>query len=78
MVPELDGLRYHEQYSSAPSSSTKWPNFFKIFLIKLSMSVGHGGLKKNGTQAYQARVPQKVVDHYIFLKQCFWAKYFKN
>ena len=52
--------------------------FFKIFLIKLSMSVGHVGLKKNGTQAYQARVPQKVVDHYIFLKQCFWAKYFKN
>ena len=76
MVPELDGLRYHEQYSSAPSSSTKWPNFF--FLIKLSMLAGHVGLKKYGTQAHQARVPQKVIYHYIFPKQCFWAKYFKN
>ena len=52
--------------------------FLIIFLIKLSMSVGHVGLKKYGIQAHQARVPQKVVDHYIFSKQCFWAKYFKN
>ena len=52
--------------------------YFFIFLIKLSMSVGHIGLKKYGTRAHQARVPQKVVDHYIFPKQCFWAKYFKN
>ena len=44
MVPELDGLGYHEQYSSPPNSSTKWPNFL-IFLIKLSMSSGHVGLK---------------------------------
>ena len=46
MVPELDGLGYHEQYSSPPSSGTKWPNFlFFIFLIKLSTSSGHVGLK---------------------------------
>ena len=49
-----------------------------FFLIKLSMSTGHVGLKKYGTRAHQAQVPQKVVDHYIFPKQCFWAKYFKN
>ena len=42
------------------------------------MSAGHIGLKKYGTRAHQAQVPQKVVDHYIFPKQCFWAKYFKN
>ena len=51
-------------------------NFF--FLIKISMSVGQGGLKKNGTQAHQARVPEIVVDSYIVRKQCFWAKYFQN
>ena len=33
MVPELDGLGYHEQYSSPPSSSTKWPNYFILFLF---------------------------------------------
>ena len=60
MVPELVGLGYHEQYSSPPSSSTKWPIFF--FLIKISMSAGEGGLKKHGTRAHQARVPEKVVD----------------
>ena len=76
MVPELDGLEYHEQYSSPPSSSTKWPNFF-FFLIKLFMSSGHVGFKKYGTRAHQTQVSQKVVDHYIFLKQCFWTKYFK-
>ena len=42
------------------------------------MSSGHVGFKKYGTRAHQARVPQKVVDRYIFPKQCFWAKYFKN
>ena len=42
-----------------------------FFLIKLSMSSGHVGFKKYGTRAHQARVPQKVVDHYIFPKQCF-------
>ena len=66
MVPELDGLGYHEQYSSPPSSNTKWKFFF--FLIKLSMSVGHDGIEKWGTRAHQARVPQKVVDSYIFPK----------
>ena len=76
MEPELDGLGYHEQYSSPPSSSTKWPNFF--FLIKISMSTGQGGLKKHGTRAHQARVPEIVVDSYIVRKQCFWAKYFQN
>ena len=35
-------------------------------------------IKKYGTRAHQARVPEKVVDHYFFLKQCFFAKYFKN
>ena len=41
MVPELVGLGYHEQYSSPPSSSTKWPIFFYLFIIiKLSMSTG--------------------------------------
>ena len=49
-----------------------------IFLIKLSMSWCHGGLKKYGTRAHQARVPQKVVDRYIVPKQCFWAKNFNN
>ena len=52
--------------------------FIFIFLIKLSMSAGHVGLKKYGTRAHQARVSQKVIHHYIFPKQCFWAKYFKN
>ena len=51
---------------------------FFFFLIKLSMSAGNVGLKKYDTRAHQARVPQKVVDHYIFPKQCFWEKYFKN
>ena len=36
----------------------------------------HGGLKKGGTRAHQARVPEKVVFTYLFRKQCFWAKYF--
>ena len=67
MVPELDGLVYHEQYSSPPSSNTKWPKFF-FFIIKLSMSAGHNGIEKWGTRAHQARVPQKVVDSYIFPK----------
>ena len=49
-----------------------------FFLIKISMSVGQGGLKKNGTQAHQAQVPEIVVDSYIVRKQCFWAKYFQN
>ena len=39
LVPELEGLGYHEQYSSPPNSSTKWPIFF-FFLIKISMSAG--------------------------------------
>ena len=51
-------------------------NFF--FLIKISMSTGQGGLKKHGTRAHQARVPEIVVDSYIVRKQCFWAKYFQN
>ena len=51
-------------------------NFF--FLIKISMSAGQGGLKKHGTRAHQARVPEKVVDSYIVRKQCFWTKYFQN
>ena len=76
MEPELDGLGYHEQYSSPPSSNTKWPIFF--FLIQISMSAGQGGLKKHGTRAHQARVPEIVVDSYIVRKQCFWAKYFQN
>ena len=79
MVLELDGLGYHEQYSSLPSSSTKWPIFFlKKKKIKLSMSTWPRRIKKYGTRAHQARVPQKVVDYYIFSKQCLWAKYFKN
>ena len=41
------------------------------------MSSGHVGFKKYGTRAHQTQVSQKVVDHYIFLKQCFWTKYFK-
>ena len=51
---------------------------FFFFLIKISMSAGEGGLKKHGTRAHQARVPEKVVDSYIVRKQCFWAKYFQN
>ena len=43
MVPKLDGLGYHAQYSSPQSSSTKGPIF--IFLINLSMSSCHGELK---------------------------------
>ena len=42
-----------------------------FFLIKISMSAGEGGLKKHGTRAHQARVPEKVVDSYIVRKQCF-------
>ena len=42
-----------------------------FFLIKISMSTGQGGLKKHGTRAHQARVPEKVVDSYIVRKQCF-------
>ena len=53
-------------------------NFFLIFLIKLFMSAGQGGVEKWGTRAHQARVPKKVVDSYIVPKQCFWAKYFNN
>ena len=41
---------------------------FFFFLIKLSMSAGHNGIEKWGTRAHQARVPQKVVDSYIFPK----------
>ena len=52
--------------------------FFFFFLIKISMSAGQGGLKKHGTRAHQARVPEIVVDSYIVRKQCFWAKYFQN
>ena len=37
-----------------------------------------GGTEKWGTRAHQARVPQKVVLSYIFPKQCFGPKYFKN
>ena len=51
---------------------------FFFFLIKISMSAGQGGLKKHGTQAHQARVPEIVADSYIVRKQCFWAKYFQN
>ena len=39
-----------------------------FFLIKLSMSTWSHWIKKYGTRAHQARVPQKVVVHYIFLK----------
>ena len=42
------------------------------------MSAGQGGLKKHGTRAHQARVPEKVVDSYIVRKQCFWTNYFQN
>ena len=45
-------------------------NFF-FFLIKISMSAGQGGLKKHGTRAHQARVPEIVVDSCIVWKQCF-------
>ena len=41
------------------------------------MSTWPRWIKKYGTRAHQARVPQRVVDH-IFPKQCFWEKYFKN
>ena len=59
--------------------------FFLIFLIKLSMLAGQGGVEKWGTRAHQARVPKKVVDPYIVRKQCyivrkqcFWTNYFQN
>ena len=42
------------------------------------MSAGHGGLKKCGTRAHQARVLQKVVDIKLFPKQCSVAKNFKK
>ena len=42
------------------------------------MSAGQGGLKKHGTRAHQARVPEKVVFTYLFRKQCFGPKYFEN
>ena len=51
---------------------------FFFFLIKISMSAGEGGLKKHGTRAHQARVPEKMVDPYIVRKQCFWTNYFQN
>ena len=52
-------------------------NFF-FLLFKISMSAGQGGLKKHGTRAHQARVPEKVVDPYIVRKQCCWTNYFQN
>ena len=33
--------------------------------------IGPRWIKKYGTRAHQARVPQKVLDHYIFPKQYF-------
>ena len=44
---------------------------FFFFLIKISMSVGQGGLKKHGTRAHQNRVLEIVVDSYIVRKQYF-------
>ena len=35
-------------------------------------------MEKWGTRAHQARVPQKVVDPQLFLKQCSVAKNFKK
>ena len=42
------------------------------------MSACHGGMEKWGTQAHQARVPQKVVDPQLFPKQCSVAKNIKK
>ena len=62
-----------EQYSSFISSGTQF-----IFLNSDANVRCHGGIEKWGTRAHQARVPQKVVFSYIFFKQCFGPKYFKN
>ena len=53
--------------------------FFFFFLLLLNFPCQQvGGLKKYGTRAHQARVPEKVVDSYIVRKQCFLANYFQN
>ena len=78
MVPELDGLRYHEQYSSPPCSSTKWPIFFFFFFNYTFHVIGPRWIKKYGTRAHQTRVPQKVVDHYIFSETVFLGKIFQE
>ena len=38
----------------------------------------HAGTEKWNTRTHEARVPQKVIHFYIFLKQCFGPKYFNN
>ena len=52
--------------------------FFFFFFNSALHVIVPWWIKKYGTRAHQARVPEKAVDHYFFPKQCFFAKYFKN
>ena len=36
----------------------------------------HGGTRKQGTQVWWTRILKKVVDHHLFLKQCFFVENF--
>ena len=52
---------------------------YQVYFLNSDANVRcHVGTEKWGTRAHQDRVPQKVVLSYIFPKQCFGPKYFKN
>ena len=73
-----DGTRASWAWVLFKQYSTHEARVLSQYLIPLFHASVPRWIKKNGTRAHQAWIPQKVVDCYIVRKQCFWAKYFQN